>query len=95
MTCGLPCRATRIKRGGEDEYALNRFAPLLYDILSDMGAGRLSQDDFPYVKWVGVGGVFGRRRLAGKARIRGFRCAAYVNIICPKGSVGAGWYGRV
>lgn len=50
--CGLPVRATRIKRGGEDEYALNRFAPLLYDILSDMGAGRLSQDDFPYVRWV-------------------------------------------
>ncbi|GIL82467.1 hypothetical protein Vretimale_11867 [Volvox reticuliferus] len=43
-------RATRKKRGGEDEYALNRFQPLLHDIVVDMAAGRMSADEYPYVR---------------------------------------------
>ncbi|GIL60067.1 hypothetical protein Vafri_14734 [Volvox africanus] len=43
-------KATRKKRGGEDEYALNRFQPLLHDIVSDMAAGRMSAEEFPYVR---------------------------------------------
>ncbi|GLC77701.1 hypothetical protein PLESTF_001978000 [Pleodorina starrii] len=43
-------KATRRKRGGDDEYALNRFQPLLHELLADMSAGRMSSEEFPYVR---------------------------------------------
>ncbi|PNW76570.1 hypothetical protein CHLRE_11g467699v5 [Chlamydomonas reinhardtii] len=45
-------KATRKKKGGDDEeeYALNRFQPLMADHIEDLNAGRLSLEDFPYVR---------------------------------------------
>lgn len=49
-----PPKATRRKREeeGVEQYALNRFNPLLLDILEDLAAGRLSEQDFPYARYV-------------------------------------------
>ncbi|KAG2446991.1 hypothetical protein HYH02_008145 [Chlamydomonas schloesseri] len=47
-----PAKATRKKRGGDDEeeYALNRFQALMADHIEDLNAGRLSLEEFPYVR---------------------------------------------
>ncbi|MEW5319709.1 MAG: hypothetical protein WDW38_010847 [Sanguina aurantia] len=43
-------KGTRKKRADDGTtYALNRFSPLMQDILEDMVAGRLSAEEFPYV----------------------------------------------
>ncbi|MEW5299817.1 MAG: hypothetical protein WDW36_002793 [Sanguina aurantia] len=44
-------KGTRKKRADDGTtYALNRFSPLMQDILEDMVAGRLSAEEFPYVR---------------------------------------------
>ncbi|KAG2432231.1 hypothetical protein HXX76_009150 [Chlamydomonas incerta] len=47
-----PATATRKKKGGDDEeeYALNRFQALMADHIEDLNAGRLSLEEFPYVR---------------------------------------------
>ncbi|KAG2501418.1 hypothetical protein HYH03_001201 [Edaphochlamys debaryana] len=49
---GAAAVATRKKRGGgdEEEYTLNRFNPLLLDIVEDLDAGKLSAEEYPYVR---------------------------------------------
>ena len=34
---------------GQNQWALSRFVPLIQDILEDMHASKLSQDEFPYL----------------------------------------------
>ena len=34
---------------GEESWDLQRFSPLLQDLLEDVAAGSLKQDEFPYV----------------------------------------------
>ncbi|GFR45030.1 hypothetical protein Agub_g6292 [Astrephomene gubernaculifera] len=47
-----PLKATRRKAGGDDEeqYALNRFQPLLAELLQELAAGRMSAEEYPYVR---------------------------------------------
>jgi hypothetical protein len=45
-------KATYRKREGrgEEAYTLARFDPVLLDVMEDALAGRLSQDEYPYVR---------------------------------------------
>jgi hypothetical protein len=35
---------------GEEQWVLSRFYPLLQDVLEDVVAGRLSDEEYPYVR---------------------------------------------
>lgn len=42
----------RKKQGADDNYTLARFDPVLLDVLEDAVAGKLNQDEYPYVRCV-------------------------------------------
>lgn len=45
-------KATYRKRDGNEQYTLARFDPVLLDVMEDALAGKLNQDEYPYVRWV-------------------------------------------
>jgi hypothetical protein len=45
-------KATYRKREGSEQYTLARFDPVLLDVMEDAVAGKLNQDEYPYVRWV-------------------------------------------
>ena len=47
-----PKATYRKKQGADENYTLARFDPVLLDVLEEALAGRLSQDEYPYVRWV-------------------------------------------
>ncbi|EFJ41877.1 hypothetical protein VOLCADRAFT_67807, partial [Volvox carteri f. nagariensis] len=61
-------KATRKKNGDEDEYALNRFQPLLHDLVTDMAMGVMSTEKFPYVRPPSSGADSDPSKVAASAR---------------------------
>jgi hypothetical protein len=46
-------KATYRKREVSEQYTLARFDPVLLDVMEDAVAGKLSQDEYPFVRLVG------------------------------------------